>query len=166
MKRRKTDKKASIGLAVAFIIFGATGIATTSMAGEASSSNTAAMAQEEFESDPWEPFNSKMFFFNHDILDQYILKPVAKGWNLVLPDVVQRSLRNVVDKTNVLPRLLNSLVQGKFAGAGREVARFTINSTVGLGGFWISLKMALALTRATKIPVRVYGFMGWGPVLI
>jgi ABC-type transporter lipoprotein component MlaA len=85
MKRRKTDKKASIGLAVAFIIFGATGI---SMAGEASSSNTAAMAQEEFESDPWEPFNSKMFFFNHDILDQYILKPVAKGWNLVLPDVV------------------------------------------------------------------------------
>jgi phospholipid-binding lipoprotein MlaA len=168
MKRRKTDKKASIGLAVAFIIFGATGIATTSMAGETSSSNTAAMAQEEFESDPWEPFNSKMFFFNHDILDQYILKPVAKGWNLVLPDVVQRSLRNVVDNTNVLPRLLNSLVQGKFAGAGREVARFTINSTVGLGGFLDIAKDGFGIDKSdedTGQSLRFYG-LGSGPYLV
>lgn len=166
MKRRKTDKKASIGLAVAFIIFGATGIATTSMAGEASSSNTAAMAQEEFESDPWEPFNSKMFFFNHDILDQYILKPVAKGWNLVLPDVVQAACAT----SSITPTCshASSTVWFRVSSQAQGERSPVLPSTARLASvdFWISLKMALALTRATKIPVRVYGFMGWGPVLI
>ncbi|HEY2922789.1 MAG TPA: MlaA family lipoprotein, partial [Candidatus Binatia bacterium] len=32
---------------------------------------------EDFEDDPWESFNEKMFTFNREILDRYILKPVA-----------------------------------------------------------------------------------------
>lgn len=163
MKGNKRDKKSWVGLAVVLIMLGAVSITTTSMASEASSAGTDAIVHEEIESDPWEPFNSKMFFFNHDILDRYVLKPVAKGWNFVLPDVVQRSLRNVVDNTNVLPRLVNSLVQGKFAGAGREAARFTINSTVGLGGFLDIAKDGLGIDKSDEDTGQTLGFYGVGP---
>ena len=30
--------------------------------------------------DPWQRFNEKMFFFNHDILDRYVLKPGLVGF--------------------------------------------------------------------------------------
>lgn len=31
--------------------------------------------------DPWEPFNEQMFWFNHDVLDRFALKPVATVWD-------------------------------------------------------------------------------------
>ncbi len=43
--------------------------------------------------DPWEPFNRKIFWFN-DKVDSYVLEPVAKGWDWVLPTPVQRSISN------------------------------------------------------------------------
>src|SRR5690349_101633 len=36
------------------------------------------------EYDPWEPLNTKFFEFNRT-LDRWILKPVAKGYNYVVP---------------------------------------------------------------------------------
>ena len=41
------------------------------------------------EYDPWESFNEKMFTFNRN-LDRYVLKPVAKGYNFVMPDRFRR----------------------------------------------------------------------------
>ena len=46
---------------------------------------------DEFESgpsDPWEGFNRKIFWFNEK-LDIYFLRPVAIGWDFVMPDLVQ-----------------------------------------------------------------------------
>lgn len=115
------------------------------------------------EEDPWESFNTKMFWFNRDVLDQYVIKPLAKGWSFVLPDVARRSLRNAVDNTNVLPRLVNSLAQGKWAGAGRETARFTINSTVGLGGLFDVAKNPLGIRESDEDTGQTLGFYGVGP---
>ena len=36
------------------------------------------------EYDPWEPFNVYIFKFNYNF-DKYFLKPVAKGYNYVMP---------------------------------------------------------------------------------
>src|SRR3954454_23742824 len=52
-------------------------------------------AGEDFESDPLESFNEKMFWFNREVLDRYLLKPVATAWDFVLPDPVQRGIHNV-----------------------------------------------------------------------
>src|SRR5215467_10232502 len=76
---------------------------------------------EDFESDPWEPFNEKMFWFNREILDRYILKPVATAWDFVLPDQVQRGIHNVVDNLKVVQRVVNNSLQLKFTGAAKEV---------------------------------------------
>ena len=163
MKGNKKDKKSWIGLTVAVIMLGAVSITTASMAGEASFAGTEAGVQEENESDPWEPFNSKMFFFNRDILDQYVLKPVAKGWNFVVPEVVQRSVRNAMDNINMPSRLVNSLAQGKFVGAGREVARFTINSTIGVGGLIDLAKDGLGIEKSDEDTGQTLGYYGVGP---
>src|SRR5262249_54458983 len=42
--------------------------------------------------DPWEPFNEKMFSFNHDILDRYLVKPAAQGWSYIMPTVARQSI--------------------------------------------------------------------------
>lgn len=120
-------------------------------------------AETEGELDPWEPFNSKMFSFNHDILDRYILKPVARAWNFVLPDAVQRSLRNAVDNTNMPSRMVNSLAQGKFTGAGRELARFTINTTVGMAGLLDVAKDGFGIEKSDEDTGQTLGFYGAGP---
>jgi phospholipid-binding lipoprotein MlaA len=38
------------------------------------------------EYDPWEPFNSTMFEFNRKV-DRFVLKPVAQGYDFIVPDV-------------------------------------------------------------------------------
>src|SRR6185369_1258303 len=43
--------------------------------------------------DPWQPLNRKVFWFN-DHVDRYVLEPVARGWDWIAPDVVERSVSN------------------------------------------------------------------------
>jgi len=83
--------------------------------------------------DPWEPFNEKMFNFNYK-LDRYVIKPVAKVYNEIVLDGEKQAIANLLDNIRVPKRFVNSLLQGKFKGAGREIARFVINSTLGVGG--------------------------------
>jgi phospholipid-binding lipoprotein MlaA len=104
-----------------------------------------------------------MFSFNHDVLDRYILKPVAKAWNFVLPEPVQRSVRNAMDNISMPSRMVNSLAQGKFAGAGRELARFTINSTVGVAGFFDIAKDGFGIEKSDEDSGQTMGFYGVGP---
>jgi len=87
------------------------------------------------EYDPWEPFNEKMFEFNRG-LDRWVLKPVAKGYNKIMPDPLQEGVSNGFDNIAFVPRFVNCMLQGKFAGAGREILRFVINSSVGIGGLF------------------------------
>ena len=133
---------------------------------EASQSNELDADSEELETletDPWESFNARMFRFNHDVLDRYFLKPVAKGWDFLLPDLVQRSLRNAVDNTNFMKRMVNSLAQGKFAGAGRELARASINTTIGLGGLFDVAGAGFGIRESDEDTGQTLGFYGVGP---
>src|SRR5215470_11216604 len=63
--------------------------------------------------DPWEPLNRKVFWFN-DQVDVYALEPVARGWDYVVPNVVQRGLSNFFDNLRI-PVIVfpNDLLQGK-----------------------------------------------------
>jgi phospholipid-binding lipoprotein MlaA len=113
------------------------------------------------EYDPWEPLNTKFFEFNRQ-LDRWILKPVAKGYNFVVPNVVQVGIGNVFYNSRVTPRLLNNLFQGKFKGAGIEVGRFLINTTVGIGGFF-DVAQRFNLTTPEEDTGQTLGFYGVKP---
>jgi phospholipid-binding lipoprotein MlaA len=63
-----------------------------------------------------------------------VLKPVAKGYNFLLPDWVQISISNFYYNLRFPPRFFNNVFQGKFKGAGIEVGRFLVNTTLGGAG--------------------------------
>ena len=129
---------------------------------------TQAAAGEDFESDPWERFNEVMFNFNREILDRYILKPVATAWDFVLPDPVQKGVHNFFDNLAVVRRVMNNALQLKFQGAGKEVARFAINSTVGLVGFFDVAKDGFGIEQSDEDMGQTFGVWGSppGPFLV
>jgi len=118
---------------------------------------------EAFDSDPLERFNEKMFWFNREILDRYILKPAATAWDFVLPNPVQKGVHNVFDNLAVVRRVVNNALQLKFSGAAKEVARFTINSTIGVAGFFDIAKEGFGIEQSDQDMGLTFGVWGMGP---
>jgi phospholipid-binding lipoprotein MlaA len=118
------------------------------------------------EYDPWEPMNTKIFEFNRQV-DRFVLKPVAKGYNFVMPDLVQVGISNIFSNLRFAPRFLNNVFQGKLKGAGIEVGRFLINSTVGVAGFFDLAKKVDLVTSEEDLG-QTLGFYGVkpGPYLV
>lgn len=113
------------------------------------------------EYDPWEPLNAKFFEFNRQ-LDRWVLKPVATRYNVIVPNIVQVGVSNVFYNSRVTPRFLNNIFQGKFKGAGIEVGRFLINTTVGIGGFF-DVAQRFNLTTPEEDMGQTLGFYGVKP---
>lgn len=113
------------------------------------------------EYDPWEPFNETMFDFNRR-LDRHIVKPVAQAYNKVVPDDVQRMIANGFDNLESIKRMVNSLLQRKWDGAVRELSRFLLNSTLGVGGLFDVAKAA-EIEKSREDFGQTLGFYGVGP---
>ena len=127
------------------------------------SASAAAAPGEDFDEDPWEGFNEKMFWFNREVLDRFILKPAATGWDFIFPDPVQRGVHNFFDNLSVVRRVVNNTLQFKLGGAGTELARFTINSTIGLVGFFDVAKDAFGIEQRDEDSGQTFGVWGMGP---
>jgi len=84
--------------------------------------------------DPLEPVNRAFFVFN-DKLYFWFYKPVASAYIVVAPEPVRLGIKNFFSNVFFPIRFVNSILQAKFKGAGNEMGRFLINSTIGLAGF-------------------------------
>ncbi|RME69314.1 MAG: VacJ family lipoprotein [Nitrospirae bacterium] len=84
-------------------------------------------------SDPFEPVNRAIFTFN-DHLYRFVFRPVVKVYKLIVPSDFRLIIKNFFTNIAMPVRFVNSLLQGKIEGAGRELLRFIINSTVGVLG--------------------------------
>jgi phospholipid-binding lipoprotein MlaA len=114
------------------------------------------------EYDPWEPFNEKMFTLNRN-LDRYFLKPIAYTYNLIMPEPWQVMIANGFDNIKFVPRLINNLLQAKWGGAGRELGRFLINSTAGIGGLFDPAKDYWGIQKSSEDFGQTLGVWGSGP---
>lgn len=85
--------------------------------------------------DPWEGFNRGVFNFNQSF-DQAIARPVARGYDRVMPDPAQRGVRNFFSNIRAPVDMINFLLQGRPGKAAAKFMRFTVNSTFGLGGLF------------------------------
>jgi phospholipid-binding lipoprotein MlaA len=112
--------------------------------------------------DPWEPFNEKMFDLNLK-LDRYVLKPVARVYRQIMPEPFQIMISNGFDNIRWVPRFINSMLQGKFGGAGREVSRFLINSTAGIAGLFDPAKDYWGIQPSNEDFGQTLGVWGAGP---
>ena len=113
------------------------------------------------EYDPWEPLNTKVFEFNRQV-DRWVLKPVAQGYNFVMPNPVQIGISNFFYNLRFPPRFFNNIFQGKAKGAGIEAGRFLVNSTVGIGGLF-DVAQHLDLKTPEEDAGQTLGFYGVGP---
>lgn len=114
------------------------------------------------EYDPWEGYNVLAFEFNYKF-DKYLLKPVAKGYNFVMPELAQRSISNFFDNLGFVHRLFNNVFQGKFKGAGIEGSRFLINTTLGIGGLFDPARHWFDLETPMEDTGQTLGWWGVGP---
>jgi phospholipid-binding lipoprotein MlaA len=83
--------------------------------------------------DPLEPVNRAIFGFN-EFVYKYLMTPLAKGYNAVVPEPIRSGLSSVLSNLDGPVILANDLLQGEFARAGDTAARFVINTTLGVGG--------------------------------
>ncbi len=85
--------------------------------------------------DPWEGWNRKVQVFN-DRVDDYVMKPVARGYRWITPDFVDMGVTNFFSNIGDIRVLINDALQGKLNQAGMDSARFLMNSVSGLGGLF------------------------------
>src|SRR5690606_39753929 len=87
--------------------------------------------------------NRVVFRFN-DTLDTYALRPVAQGYDRVMPTALNNGITNVFNNLGEPKNLVNNLLQGKFHDASVDLSRFLMNTTVGLVGmFDVATRMGL-----------------------
>jgi phospholipid-binding lipoprotein MlaA len=116
--------------------------------------------------DPMEPFNRKVYAFN-DGLDKAILKPVAKGYVAVVPQMARKGVRNFFNNLGVVVTTLNDALQLKGTKVPVDIARFTTNVIFGLGGL-IDVATALKIENRNEDFGQSLGYwgVGSGPYLV
>ena len=104
----------------------------------------AALAREQPENpDPFESFNRGMFAVN-DVLDRFMIRPLAKGYDWITPDPVQRGVGNLFANMYDFNSAINGVLQWRWEGVAQSGGRFLVNSTVGLlGVFDVATQMGI-----------------------
>ena len=83
--------------------------------------------------DPWESMNRSVFSFN-DKLDRIVLKPVASAYRNVVPDALQKGVRNFFGNLDDVWSAVNNALAGRRQETGDSIGRVVVNSTVGILG--------------------------------
>lgn len=84
--------------------------------------------------DPLEGYNRVMYSFN-DKVDNAILKPVAQGYDFIMPAPLNKGVSNFFSNLDDITVVINDVLQFKFMQAFHDTSRFAINTTIGVIGF-------------------------------
>ena len=90
------------------------------------------------ESEPGDHFesgNRKVYAFNES-LDEAVLKPTATAYVDTIPEPVRLATSRFFDNLLYFDTILNGFLQGKIGQGFSDLARFGVNSTFGLLGFF------------------------------
>ena len=117
--------------------------------------------------DPLESVNRVVWDFNWEVLDAYILRPVTVAYVSVMPQFARTGLLNAAQNLEEPANLTNNLLQGKVDDGLDSLARFLINSTVGLLGT-IDVASKIGLDRKEEQFGETLGVWGveTGPFLM
>lgn len=116
--------------------------------------------------DPLEGINRKIFMFN-SVLDHFLLRPVAKGYNKMFDENTRDNIGNVFSNTKVPLTMVNNTLQGEGHKTLLSFWQFVINSTLGVAGSHdIAKSQGLHVEHQTfGSTLASYGF-GPGPYII
>lgn len=141
-------------------------LATTLLLGCASSADKKPQER----SDPLEGFNRSMFNFNMNVLDPYLVRPVAVAWRDYVPQPARNGLSNFTSNLEEPASMVNNFAQGDIYQGMVHFTRFFLNTILGMGGFIDVAGMANPKLERTY-PIRFgstlghYG-VGYGPYIV
>lgn len=109
--------------------------------------------------DPWESYNRTMFAFN-DTVDKAFLKPIAQGYEAVVPEPARTCVHNVFNNMKDVWSSFNSFLQGRPFDGINSFGRVLMNSTLGIGGCIdvASMKGVPRVVNDFGITLGVWGF--------
>lgn len=110
----------------------------------------AAAAPRHARGDPFEKLNRRLFNSSQKF-DRAFFRPLAMGYKTVVPKPARSGLRNLISNIGEPIVFLNDLLQLRPKRAVKTLARFLINSTVGLGGL-------IDVAKKAELPHRNNGF--------
>ncbi len=109
--------------------------------------------------DPFEGFNRAMFSVNEGI--DVVVKPVARGYDAVLPGPIKTGIGNFFGNIADLWIAVNNFLQGKVTEGASDVGRVLVNSTVGIVGL-IDVASDLGLEKHAEDFGQTLGKWGVG----
>lgn len=111
--------------------------------------------------DRFEAGNRSVDRFN-DSLDRAVLKPVSGAYVNHVPQLARTGVSNFYDNLLYLDTVLNGFLQGKLKQGASDLARFGVNSTIGLLGF-LDVATPLGLQRHDEDFGQTLAVWGAGP---
>jgi phospholipid-binding lipoprotein MlaA len=85
--------------------------------------------------DPFEPFNRAVSSFN-DRVDENLALPIARAYARIFPEGVRNSIHGFIYNTQLPITFANDLLQLAPLKASQTLARFAVNTTIGVGGLF------------------------------
>ena len=110
--------------------------------------------------DPLEPFNRGVFKFN-DAVDRAVLKPAATVYMEIAPRPVRQGIGNFFGNLEDIWSFVNNSLQLKGQAAGDSLARFAVNTTIGIVGLF-DVASDLNIDKHSKDFGHTLGY--WGVV--
>ncbi len=123
-------------------------------------------SQAQSANDPIEGWNRAMFSFNEG-LDAAVLKPVARGYQAAVPELVRRGVGNVFGNFGDGWSAINQLLQGKPVASAQMTMRVATNTLFGIGGVF-DVASDLGIERQQEDFGQTLGHWGLpaGPYLV
>lgn len=118
-------------------------VAAAAMLGGCASGDTGA-------NEPWDPLETpnRFIFSINRTIDIIAIRPVAVLYREWVPAPAQRGVHNMLENLGEPVTAVNEVVQGAPGRAGTTLARFLINSTIGLAGlFDVASAVGLSKTQ-------------------
>jgi phospholipid-binding lipoprotein MlaA len=116
--------------------------------------------------DPFERMNRSTHGFNVQV-DRLVVEPVTNAYTLAVPDPARQTVRRVFSNLNSPAVIMNDLLQGELDAFAVAIARFTVNTTVGVGGLFDPASgMGLEEHRTDFGETLAVAGIGSGPFLI
>ncbi len=104
---------------------------------------------------------SRAIFKFNMALDDMVIEPIAKGYNK-LPKPIKTGTSNFTSNIGTLLSIPNNILQGNFRQLGHSIGSFTINSSVGILGFFNPAEK-IGLKPHKEDVGQTLGTYGFGP---
>jgi phospholipid-binding lipoprotein MlaA len=116
--------------------------------------------------DPWEPINRRIYNFN-DAVDTAVIRPVAQGYEKVMPGFVRKGVHNFLGNIGDVWSLANSALQLKPQATVETFMRVSVNTVFGMAGV-LDIATEMGIQKRKEDFGQTLGYWGVpnGPYLV